>query len=181
MASSTPAAPPTANPVPFGLACYGICVFLLSAFLIGKLPGPQALIGFALFTGGVGMFVAGVWAFRVGSTFGGTVLTGYGAFWASLATYLWFFIGSSKDVSADLAWVSLPWAIFTGYVALNSLKAKAPLITAVLVILFFAFALVWVANAFNVAAAGKFAGYLGIISALVAWLQSYQGVQESLA
>jgi succinate-acetate transporter protein len=181
MASSTPAAPPTANPVPFGLACYGICVFLLSAFLLGKLPGPQGLIGFAMFTGGVGMLIAGVLAFRVGSTFGGTVLTGYGVFWSSLATYLWFLIGSSKDVSADLAWASFAWGIFTGYVALNSLKVKAPLITAVLFILLIVFALVWIANAFHVAQAATIAGYLGIISAFVAWLQSYQGVQESLS
>lgn len=177
MASNAPA--PTANPVPFGLACYGICVVLLSAFLLG-LVQPQGLIGYALFTGGLGMFVAGWWAFRAGSTFGGTVLTGYGAFWASTAFYLWFLIGGSKDAAADLTWIAIVWGVFTLYVTLNSMKVGLPLVTGLLAVLFVVYVLVIIANGAHVEGAAKLAGVLGIISGVLAWIQSYQGVQQSL-
>lgn len=179
--SATPVAVPAANPVPFGLACYGISVFLLSAFIGGWLPGPQGVIGFAIFTGGLGMVIAGGWAFLAGSTFGGTVLTGYGAFWASTAIYLWFLVGSSKGVNVDLAWVAAAWGIFTGYMALCAAKAKLQLVTVVLAILFVVFLLVWIGNAFHVAGAVKIGAILGIVSAIVAWFESYRGVSKSIA
>jgi succinate-acetate transporter protein len=179
MANNTHA--PAANPIPFGLLCYGVCVFLLSGFLWGKLQ-PTPVIGYAIFAGGVGMFLAAIAAYREGSTFGATLLAGYAAFWASTAFYLWFFAPKSASVAIDLSWIIIPWAVFTGYMFFASRRTNLQTIQLLLLLLFIAFVLTWIPMAFHAGAVLlKIAAIAGILSAIDAWYESFHEVIDSLA
>jgi succinate-acetate transporter protein len=178
---ATNAQTPAANPIPFGLLCYGVSVFILSGFLWGKLA-PSPAIGYAIFTGGLGMFLAALAAYRAGSTFGATLLAGYGAFWSSTAFYLWFFAPRSPNVALDLSWIVVPWAIFTAYMLLCSLRTDLHAVQLLLGLLFVTFILIWLATALHMGPALlKIAAISAIISAFDAWYESYREVMDSLA
>jgi|SRR5579872_2785156 len=174
MANDTQA--PPANPLPFGLLCYGVSVFILSGFLWGKLE-PQPVIGYGLFTGGLGMFLAALAAYRAGNTFAATLLGGYAAFWPSTAFYLWFFAGKSANLSADLAWVAVAWGVFTGYMFLASLRTNLQAVQLLMGLLLTLFVFLWIAMAFHTGAwALKVAAIMGILSAIDAWIESFREV-----
>ena len=177
---ATNAQAPAANPIPFGLLCYGVSVFILSGFLWGKLT-PSPVIGYAIFTGGVGMFLAAIAAYRAGSTFGATLVGGYAAFWVSTAFYLWFFAPKSANVFVDLSWIILPWTIFTGYILACSLKTNLHAVQLLLALLFVTLIIVWLVSAVHLnSSALRIAAILAIASALVAWYESYREVSDSL-
>ncbi|OGM47458.1 GPR1/FUN34/yaaH family protein [Aspergillus bombycis] len=87
-----------ANPGPLGLLAFALTTFVLGLYECGAgLPhsnpqagvGPnQAAFGLAIFFGGGAQFVAGIFEFRVGNTFGCTVHCSYSAFWLSYAMFL---------------------------------------------------------------------------------------------
>ncbi|KAB8227290.1 acetate uptake transporter family protein [Aspergillus alliaceus] len=87
-----------ANPGPLGLLGFALTTFVLGLHECGAgLPhsnpqtkvGPnQAAFGLAIFMGGGAQFVAGIFEFRVGNTFGCTVHCSYAAFWLSYAMFL---------------------------------------------------------------------------------------------
>ncbi|KAH8825633.1 FUN34 transmembrane protein [Flagelloscypha sp. PMI_526] len=86
------AAVPTkiANPATLGLWSFASTTFILSAYnaQIEHITAPNLVVGMALFTGGLAQFMAGMWEFPRGNTFGATAFTSYGAFWLSYATIL---------------------------------------------------------------------------------------------
>lgn len=179
MASNAQA--PAANPIPFGLLCYGVSVFILSGFLWGTLT-PTPVIGYAVFTGGVGMFLAAIAAYRAGSTFGATLLAGYAAFWASTAFYFWFFAPKTANVLLDLSWIVIPWLIFTGYMLLCSLKTQLHAVQLLLALLFAAFVLIWLVAGLHLPALlMKVAAICAIASAIDAWYESYREIMDSMA
>jgi succinate-acetate transporter protein len=169
-----------ANPLPFGLLCYGVCVFILSGFLWGVLE-PQALIGYAIFTGGAGMLLAAIAAYRAGNTYATTLLGGYGVFWASTAFYLWFFAGKSANMSADLAWIVVAFGIFTAYMLVATMRTGLQSIELLMGLLLVLFAFVWIAMAFHTGAwALKIAAVAGVLSALDAWYESFREIMATL-
>uniref|UniRef100_A0A060SWF0 ARAD1A01276p n=1 Tax=Blastobotrys adeninivorans TaxID=409370 RepID=A0A060SWF0_BLAAD len=97
-----------ANPGPIGLISFAITTFCVGLYHCGAgLPGtnPQndeaigpdtAVIGMAVFVGGIAQFAAGMWEMRVGNTFGATVHTLYGGFWLAYSCFLIPFFGISK-------------------------------------------------------------------------------------
>jgi succinate-acetate transporter protein len=169
-----------ANPLPFGLLCYGVSVFILSGFLWGRLE-PSALIGYAIFTGGVGMVLAAMAAYRSGNTYATTLLGGYGVFWFSTAFYLWFFAAKSANMSADLAWIAVAWGVFTGYMLAGSMRVGLQTLQVLLGLLFVLFVFLWIANAFHTGAwALRIAAIAGILSAIDAWYESYREIMATL-
>jgi len=78
-----------ANPAPLGLAAFGVTTFLLSSSNAGLWHGAggAALIGTALFYGGVVELLASIMEFMRGDTLGATVFGSFGAFW--LAAWYW--------------------------------------------------------------------------------------------
>lgn len=178
MANTMQVAP--ANPLPFGLLCYGVSVFILSGFLWGKLE-PTPLIGYAIFTGGVGMVLAALAAYRAGNTFATTLLAGYGVFWASTAFYLWFFAGKSANMNADLAWIAVAWGIFTGYMLIASMRTGLQPVQLLLGLLSVLFVFLWIAMAFHTGAwALRIGAIAGILSAIDAWYESFREIMETL-
>lgn len=159
------------NPVPLGLACFAVSVFILSGYLWGFLQG-QDVVTTAFFVGGVGMLYAAVGAYRRRDTLEATWMGAYSAFWAALAFYLWFFAPTSVNLTVHLAWLGFAWGILTAYFFIMSLRAKAPLVSLQLLLFFILFLFVWIGNAFHVQAGNKVAAIAGVLSAIVAAAES---------
>jgi uncharacterized protein len=170
---------PAANPLPLAFICYAVSVFILSGFLWGKLE-PQPDVGYALFCGGLGLILAAFATYRMGNTFATTMLAGYGVFWASTAFYLWFFAARSANLNADLGWISVPWAVFTAFMFLASLRTNLPAVQVLLGTLFLVYFFVWLHSAFHFDWALRVAAVWGIISAIDAAFGSYHDVMDSL-
>jgi succinate-acetate transporter protein len=79
-----------ANPHPLGILAFGSTLFIYSLYAVHArgVHTTNAIVGMALFVGGLAQLLAGMWAFPRGSTLGATIYTLYGAFWISLATIL---------------------------------------------------------------------------------------------
>src|SRR5919202_4991706 len=75
-----------ADPAPLGLAGFALTTVLLSGVNAGLITGTpaDAWVGMALFYGGLGQFMAGMWEFRNRNTFGATAFSSFGAFWMGL-------------------------------------------------------------------------------------------------
>src|SRR5579884_2917011 len=126
MAGWTPA-----DPGPLGLAAFAGTTFMLSlinAGLVGtqKAPGGGLLpmvAGLALAYGGAAQFLAGIWEFRTGNTFGAVAFCSYGAFWISF----YFIVHSvsqnaGTEVFSGLGLYLWMWGIFTVYMFIASLR-----------------------------------------------------------
>jgi succinate-acetate transporter protein len=74
-----------ADPLPLGLAAFGITLIMLSSLNAGLWHGAGggALIGTSIFLGGITLFFVGLLEFFRGNTFTATVFTAFGAFWSS--------------------------------------------------------------------------------------------------
>jgi uncharacterized protein len=172
--------PAPANPLPFGLLCYGVSVFILSGFLWGSLE-PSPVIGYAIFTGGAGMLLAAIAAYRAGNTYATTLLGGYGTFWASTAFYFWFFAAKSANMPADIAWIAVAWGIFTAYMLVASLRTNLQAVQFLLGLLLVLFVFLWIAMTFHVGTwTLKVAAIAGVLSALDAWLESFREIMATL-
>jgi succinate-acetate transporter protein len=76
------------NPAPLGLFAFASTTLVLSLFNVHArhVTIPNVVVGMALFYGGAAQFLAGMWEFAAGNTFGATAFSSYGAFWLSFAT-----------------------------------------------------------------------------------------------
>jgi len=166
-----------ADPAPLGLAGFALTTFMLSTFNAGLLPksAEVAILGVALFYGGIAQLFAGMWEFAKGNTFGALAFSSYGAFWMSL----WYLIVHSGLAKADSAKgvgiFLLAWTIFTLYMTVVAARITGLLFTLFAVLLLtFVFLTV---GAFAAAPAiTHIGGWLGLITAGVAWYASFAGV-----
>src|SRR5215469_3400867 len=80
----------TANPAPLGLCAFALTTFVLSSINAGWFPAgaTNVVVGLALFYGGLGQVIAGIWELKSGNTFGATAFTSYGGFWLSFGVIL---------------------------------------------------------------------------------------------
>src|SRR3712207_2783066 len=172
-----------ADPAPLGLGCFALTTFLLSLFNAGLLPvaGEPIVLGVALAYGGAIQVLAGMWEFRKGNVFGATAFTSYGAFWLSFWAFVTFYAADIPDDTARataVGWYLIAWGLFTVVLWVAALRT-----TAVLVLLF-----TLLAATFFVLGAGDvahndglttFGGYLGLVTAAVAWYACLAGVSAS--
>jgi len=177
---------PAADPAPLGLAGFALTTFLLSAFNAGWMTKASGLawLGYAFAYGGLAQFCAGMWEFRNRNVFGATAFASYGSFWIGLALYIQL-VG--KNLLAhlvtvplfqkDVAWILLAFAIFNTYMLLWSTQVNWAVfgvfltLEATEIILFIGF--------FQGASGAntiKVGGYVGIVTAAVAWYTSAAGV-----
>jgi hypothetical protein len=178
----------SADPAPLGLSGFALTTFVLSAINAGIIV-PNALknqaifIGVAFFYGGLAQILAGMWEVRAGNTFGATAFTSYGAFWLSLAAVFvpGFGIGSTlKDALPAVGLVLLGWTIFTGLMTLGAFRLNGAL-AAVFVALFLAFLTLTVGFLGGGATWIQIGGWLGIITALLAWYTALAGILRSVS
>jgi succinate-acetate transporter protein len=118
-----------ANPAPLGLMGFGITTFVLSmmnANLVSFQKNATVVLGMAIAFGGLAQFMAGMWEFRTGNTFGAVAFTAYGAFWISFYFLVQVQLPGlvkAGDVGNALGLYLWAWGIFTGVMFLCSFHA----------------------------------------------------------
>ena len=170
-------APAGANPAPLGLAAFALTTFILSAlnagwYTLGAKDAP-AVIGLALFYGGLAQLLAGMWEFRAGNTFGAAAFSSYGAFWLALGWGLQN--GQIRLGTPEIGFYMLAWGIFTFLWLLGTLRTNAALI-GVFLFLTLTFLALAIANFGGGSTWNVIGGYLGVITAIIAWYTAAAGM-----
>jgi len=160
------------NPAPLGLCAFALTTFVLSAANANLFSGAGIVIGLALFYGGLGQLLAGMWEFRMGNTFGATAFSSYGAFWLAVAATLQFKLIPNETA---FGFFLLGWTIFTGLMFIASLRTNLALM-GVLLFLFLTFLALTIGALGGGSPFNVIGGWLGIITALVAWYTALAGL-----
>jgi succinate-acetate transporter protein len=169
-----------ADPAPLGLAAFALTTFLLSAVNAGwaKSSTGSDWLGYAFAYGGLVQLLAGMWEFRNRNVFGSTAFSTYGGFWIGLGLWAVLVAPHALSLSAagkDLGWILLAFAIFNTYMLIFSTQVNAAVFGVFLTLELteiFLFIGNFAANA-NIVKVG---GYIGVLTALVAWYTSAAGV-----
>jgi succinate-acetate transporter protein len=177
VASAARAVPPVADPAPLGLAAFALTTFLLSAKNAGWTDGTDAWLGYAFAYGGLVQLLAGMWEFRNRNVFGSTAFSTYGGFWIGLGLYVLLVAPGAKEaqISNDLGWILLAFAIFNTYMLLWSTQVNMA-VFAVFLTLEASEIILFLGNFANSTSTIKLGGYVGVLTALVAWYASSAGV-----
>ncbi len=183
-----------ADPGPLGLAGFAATTFFLSVVNTNMVGGVvvTGVLGLALFYGGIAQLLAGIWEFAKGNTFGAVAFSSFGAFWLSY----WYLVDhvlpglpkavKAADVHHAVGLYLLIWTIFTAYMFIASTRVSA-VVMAVFALLALTFlALTIGAFAESATATGpdawtKLGGWLGLVTAAVAWYGSLAGVMNATA
>ena len=169
-----------ADPAPLGLAAFALTTFLLSAVNAGwaKSSTGSDWLGYAFAYGGLVQLLAGMWEFRNRNVFGSTAFSTYGGFWIGLG--LWAVLVAPHALSAsaagkDLGWILLAFAIFNTYMLIFSTQVNAA-VFGVFLTLELTEIFLFIGNFAGNANIVKVGGYIGVLTALVAWYTSAAGV-----
>jgi len=168
--------PRFADPAALGLAAFGLTTFVLSFANAGWIPGGGvSVLGLALFYGGIGQVIAGVWEFANKNTFGATAFTSYGLFWMAA----WFLLTSGNKVDAPgVGLFFLAWAIFTLYMTFAAIKTNL-IILLVFIALTLTLVFLAIGEFANSVTIHNIGGYLGIVTAIFAFYGSFATVINS--
>jgi succinate-acetate transporter protein len=182
--------PPAADPAPLGLAGFALTTFLLSGHNASFIPD-LIWVGPALFYGGLAQFMAGMWEFKNRNVFGATAFSTYGGFWMGLGIFV-VLANTTKfasgfaggDLTNALAWYLFAFAVFNLYMLIASTRVNVAVFLVFLVLELTEIALV--IGFFKLSSGGSswwlhFGGWLGIVTAAVAWYTSAAGVMNGVA
>jgi succinate-acetate transporter protein len=172
-----PAARLVADPAPLGLAAFALTTFLLSAKNAGWTNGTDAWLGYAFAYGGLCQLLAGMWEFRNRNVFGATAFSTYGGFWIGLGLYVTLVAGKATpaQVDNDLGWILLAFAIFNLYMLIASTQVNEA-VMAVFLTLQVTEILLFIGGLAQSTTITKIGGYVGVLTALVAFYTSAAGV-----
>ncbi len=136
--------------------------------------GASAALALALIYGGTAQFAAGMWEFVRKNTFGALAFTSYGAFW--IGFYILLKIPAIPPSTNTVGIFLLAWAIFTAYMTIAAMRVNMAVLS-VFVFLTLTFVALTIGN-WGTGNTGmvKLGGYLGIVTALLAWYASAAGV-----
>jgi succinate-acetate transporter protein len=168
------AANAVADPAPLGLAAFALTTFLLSSKNAGWTTS-DAWLGYAFAYGGFIQLLAGMWEFRNRNVFGATAFSTYGGFWLGLGLWVLLVAPTSTASGHDLGWILLSFAIFNTYMLIWSTQINLA-VFGVFLTLELTEIILFISNFANSSGLGKLGGYVGIITALVAWYASAAGV-----
>src|SRR4051812_24865239 len=173
---------PIADPGPLGLAAFALTTFVLSMFNAGLVSdkGEPVVFALALTYGGIAQFVAGLWEFRTGNTFGAVAFCSYGAFWLSFWAIEQFYAAKipAADAGHAVRLYLIAWGIFTAYMFIASLRTTAA-VAAVFILLAITFFVLGIGNSGASTGTIKLGGYVGLVTAVVAWYASFAVVTNS--
>ena len=183
-----PGALAVADPAPLGLAAFALTTFLLSAKNADWTNGTDAWLGYAFFYGGLCQLLAGMWEFRNRNTFGAVAFSTYGGFWLGLGYYVQHVAPTAAKVAAggnpesliqnDLGWILLAFAIFNTYMLLMSTQVNAAVFL-VFLTLEITEIILFIGNFSHSTGTVKLGGWIGVLTALVAWYTSAAGVANN--
>ena len=171
-----PLAARLADPVPVGLAGFGLTTFMLSLIesgLIDKSAMP-VVFGSALAYGGLLQLLAGMWAFVRNNTFAAVALGSYGAFWISFWALNAFYMDKipAGEQHAALGLFLISWGIFTFYMWLVSLRVNLAVML-IFLTLCPAYVLIGIGTVDGSSTVVHIGGIFGIATALLAWYVSF--------
>jgi succinate-acetate transporter protein len=194
---SAPAIPLSgiADPAPLGLAAFALTTFLLSAANANWMSHATgaAFLGYAFAYGGLIQLLAGMWEFRNRNVFGATAFSSYGGFWIGLA--IWVvrvklpalaaarpatLAATVTALNHDVGWILLAFFIFNTYMLVMATQLNWAVFGVFLTL--GATEIVLAIGQFNAGSAVlptgtiKVGGYIGLVTALVAWYTSMAGV-----
>ncbi|HEY7831965.1 MAG TPA: acetate uptake transporter [Ktedonobacterales bacterium] len=171
-----------ADPQPLGLAGFAAATFTISTVVAGW-HGFAALAvaaPIAIFFGGIAQFLAGMWAFRRGSTLAATAFSTFGAFNVAFGVLLLLAGGRSIPAVAGgtnagyvAGWFILTFGVIAGYLAIAAL-AENWVLVAILVTL----SATYTFDGLGTMIVGPnnwatyIGGYCGIVSSLLAFYLS---------
>jgi uncharacterized protein len=174
-----------ADPGPLGLAAFALTTFLLSAKNAGWTDGTDAWLGYAFFYGGLAQLLAGMWEFRNRNVFGATAFSTYGGFWLGLGFYVQHVAPTAVKAAGtgdpelliqnDLGWILLAFAIFNTYMLLMSAMVNRSVFLVFLTLELTEIAL-FIGNLSHSTGTVKLGGWIGVVTAAVAWYTSAAGV-----
>ncbi len=185
---------PVADPAPLGLAAFALTTFILSGHNATFIPD-LVWVGLALFYGGLIQLLAGMWEFRNRNVFGATAFSTYGGFWMSLGVFVLLLqlsksfasalTASAANIPNALAWFLLAFAVFNFYMLIASMRVNVAVfgvfltlqITEVLLVVGFFMEAHGHANNGWIHAGG----WVGIVTAAVAWYTSAAGVMNGMS
>ena len=186
------AAPAVADPAPLGLSAFALTTFVLSSsnagFIFPKVgAGGAAVLGLAIFYGGLVQIIAGVWEFRRNNVFGATAFCSYGGFWMALGFTLLPGSGIAASLIADKSLTTgigvflLGWTIFTGLMFIGTLRLTLAHVV-VFGLLFLTFLCLTIGFLSGAGGASwiQIGGWLGIVTALAAWYLALTVVLSSV-
>jgi len=141
------------------------------------------VLGMALAFGGLAQLFAGMWEFRTGNTFGAVAFSSFGAFWISFFFLVSFNVAQlpAKEIGAALGLYLWMWGIFTAYMFIASLRTTGA-VAAVFLLLAITFIVLGIGNSGLAGTTNvtngtiKLGGYIGLVTAIVAWYASFAGV-----
>ncbi len=183
-----------ANPAPLGLSAFALTTFVLSCSNAGFIftrvgAGASVVVGLALFYGGVVQLVARIQEFRAGNTLGATAFCSYAGFWLALGVVLLPPSGlaaaliKEATLAQALGAFLLGWTIFTLLMFFGSLRSNLALM-ALFGALFLTFLALTIGELINASGSNgsvwiQVGGWLGIITALIAWYTALAGILAS--
>jgi len=185
---------PVADPAPLGLAAFALTTFLLSAINAGwaKSSTGSDWWSYALAYGGLVQLLAGMWEFRNRNVFGATAFSTYGGFWIGVGLWLHFIAPTAThpiQLNRDLGWILLAFAIFNTYMLIISSQVNMAVFL-VFLTLELTEIFLFIGNLttkvpilppnINIGGAVQIGGYIGVLTALVAWYTSAAGVMNGL-
>ena len=188
-ATPAPVAPPPealaviADPAPLGLAAFAMTTFVLSVFNAGIISDAKleaVVLPLALFYGGLGQVLAGMWEFRKANTFGALAFTSFGAFWLSFAGYVKFVAPTlpASDVNKATGLYLLAWTIFTAYMTIAAVRVNLAVL-GVFIALTLTFLALTIGELSTTTSVTKLGGWLGLVTAVLAWYASFAGVTNA--
>lgn len=179
--ATAPAVRSVADPAPLGLAAFALTTFLLSAKNAGWMDG-DAWLGYAFAYGGLVQLLAGMWEFRRNNVFGATAFGTYGGFWIGLGLYMQLVAphAGAAQLSSDLGWILLAFAIVNAYLLITSTQVNEA-VFGVFLTLQITEILLFIGEFSGNATIGKIGGYVGVVTAIVAWYASFAGVLNGTA
>lgn len=172
-----------ADPAPLGLAAFALTTFCLSVFNAGIISDARleaVVLPLALFYGGTTQLLAGMWEFARNNTFGALAFSSYGAFWLSFAAFVKFVAPGLPAAHAYQAvgLFLLAWTIFTAYMTVAAVRVSGAVL-AVFVALTLTFLFLTIGEFGQSTGMHHLGGYLGLLTALLAWYGSFAGVTNS--
>lgn len=189
-----------ADPAPLGLAAFALTTFLLSAKNANWMTHAtgNAWLGYAFAYGGFCQLLAGMWEFRNRNVFGATAFSTYGGFWIGLG--LWVQLVANPSIAAvktpaglvvtatllnhDLGWILVAFAIFNTYMLVMSAQLNMAVFGVFLTLEITEIVLAigsFLQGSAVTTGIIQFGGYVGLVTALVAWYTSAAGVSNGIA
>jgi succinate-acetate transporter protein len=171
-----------ADPGPVGLAGFATTTFVLSMINANLVSGSAlpVVLGLALAYGGIAQFVAGIWEFRTGNTFGATAFCSYGAFWISFFILVQLDVAKipGGEVDSALGLYLWTWGIFTAYMFIASLRTTGA-VALVFLLLAITFIVLGIGNAGGSSGTIHLGGWIGLVTAVAAWYASFAVVTNA--